>query len=126
MSLEHSTVSFVQSVIQQSMDCFLLLTTTGALLRVFVAKHFLLKLKNLAKVIICLVATFIIVTISSRQKTKIRQWFPLEEIAQFGFHLNKIFSHLFIFMENQLKVIIDSNNGWESTWDFETSRFNGL
>ena len=31
MSLEHSTVSFVQSVIQQSMDCYLLLTTTGAL-----------------------------------------------------------------------------------------------
>ena len=43
---------------------------------------------NLIKVIIFLVATFIIVTISSRQRTKIRQWFPLEEIAQFGFHLN--------------------------------------
>ena len=31
MSLEHLTVSFVQSVIQRSMDCYLLLTTTGAL-----------------------------------------------------------------------------------------------
>ena len=35
MSLEHSTVSFVQSVIQQSMDCYLLLTTTGALSHLF-------------------------------------------------------------------------------------------
>ena len=67
-----------------------------------------------------------IVAISSRQKTKIRQWFPLEEIAQFGFHLILIFSHFLIFLEIQLKVIIDSNNGWESTWNFKTSRFDGL
>ena len=59
-------------------------------------------------------------------KDKIRQWFPLEEIAQFDFHPILIFSHFLIFLDIQLKVIIDSNNGWESTWDFETSRFNGL
>jgi len=55
-----------------------------------------------------------------------RQWFPLEEIAQFGFLSILIFSNFFIFLEIQLKVFIDSNNGWESTWNFKTSRFDGL
>ena len=44
-------------------------------------------------------------------------WFPSQ------FHIHAFF---FIFLEIQLKVIIDSNNGWESTWNFKTSRFNGL
>lgn len=35
MSLEHSTAFFAQSVIQQSMDCYLLLTMTGVLSRSF-------------------------------------------------------------------------------------------
>ena len=70
-------------------------------IRVFAAQHFYFKITRLETLKSCKSNHMSCSNIHNcynqfATKDKIRQWFPLEEIAQFGFHLNLKF-HVFSF-----------------------------